>query len=322
MTARLFSLGQWPTPLQHLQRLGAQLGGSPLWVKRDDLAGFALAGTKTRALEPLVGDALAEGCDVLVVGGGAGSNLVAATAAAARIAGMDCIALLHGRGDVPHVNLSLARWFGAQVRTTGDRRRTSVDETLPAVVDQLVEAGRIPYVIPRGGATPVGCSGTARAVAEVAVQLASVGTVPEVVVVPTGSGGIHAGLLAGSHHAGAPWRIVGMAVSRPLDETADRVGRLAADTAAMLGWEPPPASAVHLCDVRGDGFGHPSAAGREAAVLAGQTEGILLDPVYTAKAFGGLPVLLSDGVDGPVLVWHTGGVAGALSAAHVDTEAP
>jgi 1-aminocyclopropane-1-carboxylate deaminase/D-cysteine desulfhydrase-like pyridoxal-dependent ACC family enzyme len=299
-----------------MERLTIAIGGPPLYVKRDDLCGFLFAGTKARTLQRLFDDALQGGYDRVVVGGGPASNLVPATAGAARMNRMACVAVLYGRppprGE-EHPNLALTRWLGADVRFTGDANRSSVDAAILTVVDELTREGHRSYAIPRGGATPVGTIGSALAIAEVLPQLAELNVRPAAVVVATGSGGIHAGLLAGSVAAGMPWKVVGMSVSRPPEEVADRVEQLAVACAAELGWEPPPRSSVHLHDVRGEGYGIASPEGRAAATLAAHTEGLLLDPVYTAKAWAGLTPLVAEGVDGPVLVWHTGGTGGTLA---------
>ena len=313
MTSGPVRLGRWPTPLHRLERLGTALGSPPLYVKRDDLCGFGLAGTKARSLECVLSDALDRGCDTLVVGGGPRSNLVAAAAWAAAVVGVRCVAVLYGPPpQVIHPNLALTRWLGAQLRFTGDRDRSSVDDMLPLVVEELARAGARPYGLPRGGATPVASAGVALAVAEVAEQFEAVAAQPATLVVATGSGGIHAGLLAGVHGAGTGWQVVGVSVSRPPHEVEGRVHQLATACAAAHGWSPPPPSAVVVHDARGGGYGVPSAAGREAARLAATTEGLLLDPVYTAKAMAGLVTLVERGLDGPVLLWHTGGTGGAL----------
>jgi D-cysteine desulfhydrase len=306
-------LGQWPTPLHRLDRLASVIGSPPLYVKRDDLCGFGLAGTKARSLEHVLADALDRGCDTLVVGGGPPSNLVAAAAWAAAVVRLRCVAVLYGSPPRHvHPNLALTRWLGAELRFTGDPERSSVDELLPGVVEELAQAGARPYALPRGGATPVASVGAALAVEETAEQLRASSVESVTVVVATGSGGIHAGLLAGVHAVGAGWQVVGMSVSRPPHEVEGRVHQLATACAAARGWSPAPPSSVVVHDVRGSGYGVPSAPGREAARLAAVTEGLLLDPVYTAKAMAGLVSLVERGLDGPVLLWHTGGIAGAL----------
>ncbi|MDQ6784422.1 MAG: pyridoxal-phosphate dependent enzyme, partial [Actinomycetota bacterium] len=160
-----FPLGILPTPLVGASRLGARLG-IDLMVKRDDLIGFAQAGTKTRALEVLLADARAQGCDCLVGCGGPESNFLPAVAAAARVAGMDSHLVCSGDqpvGPTPP-NVALARAWGATMTFTGDPDREGVEAAADAYAATLVASGRRPYVLPRGGATAVGVTGAARAV--------------------------------------------------------------------------------------------------------------------------------------------------------------
>jgi D-cysteine desulfhydrase len=215
----------------------------------------------------------------------------------------------------PHPNLTLARSFGAAVLFTGDPRRESVDEGVAAAADRLRAAGRRPYPIPRGGARPVATLGYAHAAAEALDQLDAAGVAPALMLLATGSGVTHAGLLAGLAAAGRPVRVAGAAVSRPVEESATRVLDLARSGARLLGGAAPPPAAVEVHDARGPGYGLPSPEGERAAAIAARQEGLILDPVFTAKALGLLPRLLAaGGVDGPVLFWHTGGTALALAA--------
>jgi D-cysteine desulfhydrase len=297
-----------PTPLTEAPRLATALGlTGPLLVKRDDLTGFAVAGNKARQLGPLIEDALSAGADVLVTGGTPGSNFVQAAGAAAAWAGLDCVLVLAGSGRAVHPNLAAARAWGATVRFTGDADRASVDGCLPVVAAELAAAGRRPYVVPRGGASPVGASGYRDAVDEVLPQLA--GRTP-VVVVPTGAGGTLAGLVAGNAAHGRPLRVVGASVSRPPEEVAARVLDLARSVAELRS-EPAPVEAdVEVVDARGPGHALPSAEGAAAADLALRTAGLVLDPVYTAKALAVLPRVVGDG---PALFWHTGGLLDAVA---------
>lgn len=307
MTAAAPRLAALPTPLTRASGLEAALGCPPLYVKRDDLTGFAFGGTKARAVDALLADATASGCDVLIVGGGPTSNLVALTAVAARVAGLDVVAVLYGTQPGPRsVNAALLAEMAADVRWTGTAERDSVDLALPEIADALAAEGRRPYVVPRGGATGVGTAGTARAVGELDGQLTAAGVAPEVVVVATGSAGLQGALVAGAEAGGHPWRIVGVSVSRPLDECRQRVHRLARECAELLGWPSPAPDRVEVRDGRGPGFGVPSPEGTQAARLALECEGLLFDPVYTAKAAAAVPEIAGD-ADGPVVLWHSGG---------------
>ena len=304
------SLAVLPTPLTSAPRLADALGlAGPLWLKRDDLTGFAVAGNKARQLDPLVRDARAQGADVLVTGGAAGSNFIQGAAAAAAWAGMACTLVIAGPAVPPasHPNLAAASVWGADLRFTDDVDRASVDTRLPVVAAALAATGRRPYTIPRGGGSPVGAEGYRSAVDEVLLQLE--GRAP-VIVIAVGAGGTLAGLIAGNVARGRPLRVVGASVSRPPAEVADRVLDLACQVAARHG-EPRPVEAdVELVDARGPGHGQASPAGDAAAALALRAAGLVLDPVYTAKALAALPAIAGDG---PALFWHTGGLLGAVA---------
>ena len=310
-----FPLTVLPTPLQPAVRLSAALAGPSILVKRDDLTGFALSGNKARKLEYLLGDALATGCDALLTGGGADSNHCQAAAAAALVAGLACELVLYGdEPRQPRLNLELARRSGASVTFTGDPDRASVDGALADRFERLRAAGRRPYLVPRGGATTLGAVGYALAAHELAGQLAELDTDPEVVLVATGSCGTQAGLVAGTVAAGRRWRVVGATVSRPPAECRDRVLGLARGCAALLGLPAPEERDVELMDARGPGYGAASADGDAAAGLVAATEGLLLDPVFTAKAMAVLADIVGAGLSGPAVFVHTGGIPVALQS--------
>ena len=298
-----------PTPLVGAPRLAGALGTGPLLVKRDDLTGFAFGGNKARLLEFLLAAAAADGADTLLTGGAAGSNFCAAAAAAARRGGLGCELVIAGRPGPPGPALALARSWGAAVRWTGVPERDSVDARLPAVAAELAAGGRRPYLIPRGGATGLGAVGYALAAAELHDQLA--GLTDVTVVVPLGSGGTLAGLVAGNVLLGRPWTLLGCSASRPQEAAARQVLALAGQCLRLLGADPAavrPAD-VTVADARGPGHGLPSPDGLAAAEQAMRTEGLMLDPVYTAKALAQVPRGAS------VVFWHTGGVLDAVAEA-------
>jgi D-cysteine desulfhydrase len=311
-----FPLAALPTPLRRAPRLEEALGAPPIWVKRDDLVGFALAGNKARKLELLVADALAQGCDTLLTGGGPGSNHCQATAAAAAVAGLGCRLVLYGdEPAAPPANLRLARTFGAEVTFTGDPERSSVDRALDELAAAARADGGRPYAIPRGGATALGAAGYALAAVELAAQLAGEAVGAATVVVANGSGGTQAGLVAGASAAGEPWRIVGASTSRPPQESRQRVLEIATGCATLLGVPPPAPERVEVRDARGPGYRLPSAEAALATELAGRTEGLLLDPVFTAKAMATLIRLVREGLDEPIVFVHTGGTPALFDAA-------
>ncbi|MEJ3655265.1 pyridoxal-phosphate dependent enzyme [Actinomycetes bacterium KLBMP 9759] len=298
-----------PTPLHRARRLEAALGAGPLWLKRDDLAGFGVAGNKVRPLEFLVGAALDQGADVFVTGGGPGSNFCPAAAMAARAAGLECELVVWG-DPTGAPNLALAAAAGAALVPTGNPDREAVDRLVEERATMLRAAGRRPFAVPRGGSTALGAVGFAMAAAELAGQLAGqLEEPPAMIVLPVGSGGSCAGLVAGLPAAGLDVPVLGVSVSRPPAAIAARVGQLARECADLLSGPPP--LVPEIVDARGPGFGSATPHERERARLALRVEGLLLDETYGAEAFAAA----SDRVgNGPVVYWHTGGALPALGS--------
>lgn len=290
-----YALAVLPTPLVYAARL-SEVSGLEIYVKRDDLTGFGASGNKARALEYLLGAALDDGCDALVTGGSASSNFLPAAALAASRAGIGCALVVSGSED--SANLEIARRAGATVHHLGPGERDRIDPAVQELADSI--AGR-PYAMPRGGSTPIGALGFAGAASELSAQ-----TDAELVVLPVGSGGSCAGLFA----IPGPTRLLGVSVSRPPDEIAEKVYGLAHECAKLLGHPEPDQSRLEIVDGRGPGFGVPGPGDLAAAALALETEGLLLDHTYTAKA---LAILLDRRPRGPVVFWHTGGLVTAIS---------
>lgn len=306
-------LGFFPTPLHPLPRLSAHLGGPGLWIKRDDLTGFALGGNKVRKLELFLGEARLTGADVLLTAGGQQSNHARVTAAAAARAGLDCILVLSGGPPATYSgNLALDRLFGAELRfvATGPERMPA----LQALAEELRRAGRRPLLIPIGGSTPLGALGYVEAAREVAAQLGALGLAPGrplTIVHGSSSGGTQAGLVVGVRAAGLTARVIGVSA----DETRADLSRMVADVAGPLaeqaGIPAAPAEAIEVLDAYvGAGYGIPTPASEEAARLFARLEGIALDATYSAKAAAGLVDLVRRGAFRPdevVCFWHTGG---------------
>lgn len=297
-----------PTPLQAAPRLSEALG-TEVWLKRDDLLGLGLGGNKTRPLEFLLGDALRLGCDVLVTGSGPQSNWSMLAALAARRCGIDAVVCFYGQPpSEARGNLSLHGLVGTDIRWTGHATRDSVDTMIETVADDLRRAGRSPYVVPRGGATPRGSLGYLVGAAEISRQCADAGIDTATLWLATGSCGTQAGLVAGVA-AGLLPAVVGVTVSRPAAECRSRVLDLGAGAAALAGATPPTAMDVTVIDgYLGAGYGVPSPEGASAAALVLRTEGIFLDPPFCAKAMAALIEAAADGsVEGPVVFLVSGG---------------
>jgi len=309
-------LAHLPTPAVPADRLAATLDlphGS-LWIKHDDLTGIAGGGNKVRKLEHLAAAALAEGADTLVTGGGRQSNHVRLTAAVANRTGLAAtVVLASDPPERPTGNVVLDEVLGPELVWAGDLAYYELEAAIAATADRLVAEGRRPYAIPVGGASAVGALGYVRAAAEIEAQVPG----NPLVVVADGSGGTHAGLVAGFGDHG---RVMGVDVgTRPdLDEA---VPVMAAETAALAG-RPAPVGTVQVDHGRiGPGYGAPSDACREALDLAARTEGVLLDPVYTGKGMAGLVAAVRDGrIDGsrPTVFLHTGGLPAIFSPRYAD----
>ena len=309
------ALATLPTPLVRADGFERALGAGPLWVKRDDLTGFGVAGNKARALEFLLGEAKAVGADLLVAAGSPSSNFCAAAAMAASRAGLECHLLFPGPTPVERsVNVELARAAGARLFFDVAATREQLDPAVLAHADLCAAQGRRPYAVPRGGATPVGAVGYAHAARELAAQCDEAGFLPHVVVVATGSGGTQAGLVSGQVGHGLAWRVIGASVSRPAAEAGEQVLRLARECSTRLGMPPPGVGDVDVREARGEGFGVASEQDRTSARLALRHAGLLLDPYYGAKAMTLLRHLVAEDDSTPIVFWHTGGVSAALAA--------
>ena len=321
---RRLDLAVLPTPLEPADRLGAALGMVPgaLWVKRDDLTGLAGGGNKARKLEYLCADAMAQGADVLVTGGGAQSNHVRMTAAAANRLGLACTVVVAGpRPPLPTGNGVLLELLGPEV-VYGDDRDGSMDyyaieALIDETADRLAAEGRRPYRMPIGGATAVGALGYVQAGLELRGQAAGAwgGDGIDVVVVADGSGGTHAGLAAALGDLGIVLGVDGGA----RDDLDTQVPAKAAAAAALAGL-PPPGGEVRVDRGRvGGGYGAATAECRDAVVLAARTEGFILDPVYTGKAMAGLVAARRDGslaADARTVFVHTGGMPALFATAY------
>jgi D-cysteine desulfhydrase/L-cysteate sulfo-lyase len=318
-------LAMLPTPFEEMPRLSQALGrggaAPSLFIKRDDCTGFAGGGNKARKLEFLVAEALQQGADMLVTIGALQSNHARQTAAAAARHGLGCVLLLTdsvaNRGEAYRTNGNqlLDRIFGAQIRflAAGEDSTAAAAATMAALAAQ----GRKPYLIPVGGSNGLGSFAYREALLELAAQAREKGCSLDHIVVPTGSGGTHAGILAGVAEAGLSCRVHGISVSRSAEEAGAIVAGLVQEIFALEGRERGAVTGLEVDDSQiGSGYGQPTAAMIEAVELVARTEGILLDPVYTGKAMAGLLALVRSGAIAPtetIVFWHTGGAPGLFA---------
>ena len=304
------SLGFFPTPVTELCRLGKALKGPRIFIKRDDLTGLALGGNKTRKLEVILGEALAQGCDTIITAGAAQSNHCRQTAAAAAKLNMACHLILGGeQPESISGNLLLDKVFGCHIHWGGSNRK---GEDIPEIFDRLKAAGKKPYVVPYGGSNELGAISFIDAVEELANQTNENFTH---IIFASSSGGTHAGLMLGKHIFKKDFELVGISIDK--DEIDNQmldqhIINLANRTAKVLGLDVQYSDQdLNLnTDYIGEGYGVVGELENEAIKLTARLEGILLDPVYTGRAMGGLIDMIRTGAidkDAKVLFWHTGG---------------
>jgi D-cysteine desulfhydrase family pyridoxal phosphate-dependent enzyme len=308
-----FPLAQLPTPLMPAQNLSAELGGPEILIKRDDLTGLALGGNKTRKLEYLVADAQLKGATHLITTGSVQSNHCRQTAAAAKIAGLNCVLVMSATSETPEIqgNLLLDTILGAEtvIITDRDQRYPTMDR----VADELRGQGAVPYVIPVGGSNPVGSSAYVAATYELIGQLIEQGKRPtRLYSAGGGPGGTFSGLCLGAKLAGAPYQPIGISIEGPNDRVQAACVELANKTAEYLEADVTITEADVRVDDRytGPGYGIATDECLEAIRLFARTEGIFLDPVYTGKVAAGLIDHVRKGEIGPdetVVFLHSGG---------------
>lgn len=311
---RRYTEGQ--TPLEFLPRFTEAVGGPRVYIKRDDLLGLTSGGNKTRKLEFLVADALAQGADTLITCGAVQSNHCRLTLSAAVKEGMKCRLVLEER--VPGSYSPEASGNNFLFQLLGVEKITVVPAgsdmmaAMNSVAEDLKAEGRKGYVIPGGGSNAIGATGYVACAQEIQDQLFDMGVEIHRLCVASGSAGTHAGLLTGFIGCNMNIPVVGIGVSRDPQDQDPLVHKLAIETAKRLGirQEIERESVVTFGDYWRPKYSVPNAKMVEAVNLMAKTEGILLDPVYTGKAVAGLIDLCRKGYfrkDENVLYVHTGG---------------
>jgi len=301
---------QTPTPLHRLDRLSRELGVD-LWIKRDDLNGLAMGGNKGRKLEYLMADVLAARAEVVVTCGAAQSNFIRQLGGACAMLGLKCAAAImplpfdvEPPADQPQTgggNLLLDSLFGVDLRFHPNGTWDDLYSQAEALALEYEALGARVYRIPVGGSSPLG----AYAFFEAAKEL---DRTFDTIVFASSSGSTHTGLAYA--FAGTQTRILGIACD-PEPEIAEDFALLAPGLTALAPGGPIFTASDYDLDFRhvGPGYGIPSATGDAALKRLAQTEGILLDPIYTAKAFAGLLDGVARGLlVGRILFWHTGGI--------------
>jgi D-cysteine desulfhydrase len=306
------NLGLFPTPITKLSRLSSALDGPEIFMKRDDLSGLALGGNKIRKLEYLLYDAIAKGCDTVITAGAAQSNHCRQTAAAAALLQKRCHLVLGGQQPkTTNGNLLLDKLFGAQIHWSGIHRK---GENIQEIVEGLKGEGKQPYVIPYGGSNEVGAYGFVHAMAELETQLDTSAITH--IVFASSSGGTHAGMMLGKVLLHKGYRLIGINIDKGETDSlpfADFIIDLANRTSLSINSDHrfSEQDLVLNGDYVGAGYGVIGELEREAISLTAESEAILLDPVYTGRAMGGLIDMIRGGEfskTDKVLFWHTGGV--------------
>lgn len=306
--------GHYPTPIEELPRLRQILGAKAprIFIKRDDYTGPGFGGNKVRKMEYILAKAKADGADVAITCGGVKSNHARVTAALCARLGLRCILVLN-QAAVMYEGLNPAsliadQMFGAEIIRVANREERIA--TMVTVTERLKNEGNNVAVIPLGGSVPLGAMGFVRAIGEAKAQLEALNLKIDYIFHSSSSGGTQAGILAGLQlFSFEEVKDLGVSPDDPSDSIGGEVSRIIRGVGEMLGVELDDRATV-LDEYTGDGYGVPSAEGDEALALLARAEGVVLDPVYTAKAMAALIDWVRKGKlgrDDNVLFWHTGG---------------
>ncbi len=317
-----------PSPVHRLDRLTAHLGGAAVWAKREDVnSGIAFGGNKTRKLEYLVADALAQGCDTLVSIGGVQSNHTRQVAAVAAHVGLRCVLVQESWVDWPDAvydkvgNILISRLAGADVRLVKAGFGIGVKESWEAALREIEESGGTPYAIPAGASDhPLGGLGYAHFADELAAQEAKEGVFFDTVVTATCTGSTQAGMVVGFGAQGRKRRLIGIDTAADAAMTRAAVTKIARATADLVGLNREIRDEEIEIDPRfaGPDYGLPDDATVAAIRKAASLEAMLTDPVYEGKSMAGLIAMARAGEipkGSKVLYVHLGG-APALNAYH------
>ncbi|WP_297486654.1 D-cysteine desulfhydrase [uncultured Cetobacterium sp.] len=304
------------TPIEKLENFSKALGGPTIYIKRDDLLGLTSGGNKTRKLEFLMADAIAKGADTILTCGAVQSNHCRLTLAAAVKEGLKCQMILEERVAGSYKpegsgNNFLFNLLGVE-ETFVVPGGTNMMEELEKLAAKLEAEGRKTYIVPGGGSNPIGSTGYVACAEEIMSQLFEKGINIDHMVIPSGSAGTHAGIIAGMVGVNGNIPVTGVSVNRNKELQTNAVWNLAKATAERVGIATEiTKDMVQVTDEYvGPGYSLPSDAMVEAVQLLARTEGILLDPVYTGKVMAGLIGMVREGKfkkEDNVLFLHTGG---------------
>lgn len=310
-------LANLPTKIEKLERISAQLQGPSIYIKRDDQTGTELSGNKIRKLEYCIREAIDQGCDTLITCGGIQSNHCRATAAAAAKLGLKAIVVLRGHDpDTYEGNLLLDHLLGAEVRwiSSEDYRDHRMD-IMHTIADEVSAKGQQAYVIPEGASSGIGAFGYFSALQEIVQQEQELGISFDAVIVAVGSGGTHGGLLLAQQLLPTSHRIIGINVCDDEDYFIKAITTVIEESAHYL--DQPvtiPTEAIEIIDgYVGKGYAQSQPQELQCIKDLASLEGVILDPVYTGKAFYGLVEEIRKGTFQDlqnILFIHTGGLYG------------
>lgn len=312
-------LANTPTHFQPLDRLSAKLGGPRIWIKRDDLTGSLLSGNKIRKLEFVVAQALEEGCDTLITCGGVQSNHCRATAVVAAQLGLQaCLILREDSAPVPDGNLLIDYLVGANIQTVSKKDyQRKLDELFRHWQAHYASLGHKAFIIPTGASDEIGVWGYVAACEELQRDFSEHGIRPNHIVVATGSGGTQAGLTVGSKLFDLGASVVGMAVCDSEIYFKNKVRRDLTQWKRryQVDCEVDELTITTNGDYIGPGYGLATADIYDTIAYLARCEGIILDPVYTGKAFHGLLTEIKAGhysSEQDIVFIHTGGLFGVF----------
>ena len=308
------SLASLPTPIYPLKNVSRELGKS-IWIKRDDFTGVEMSGNKVRKLEFSIAQALKEGADVLITAGGIQSNHARATAAAAARLGLwSHLVLEISKDPDTEGNYLLDQMFGAKITLLDENGDVSVSEKIEEIAEAYRQEGKKPYIIPVGASNCIGNFGYLNAFREIMAQEEKLGVTFDAIVCATGSGGTYSGLYLGNKLFDRKKKIVGVTVCYNKDHFTEVCGTIVNETLSLLGESPDEDKDFTFIDGY-KGLGYAISKPDELRFIAdiAAKEGIILDPVYTGKAFYGLYSEVKKGTFDScenILFIHTGGQYG------------
>lgn len=310
------NLGTYPTPIHRLDNYQKKYNHKDIWIKRDDLTGLALGGNKVRSLEYILGEALLQKADTVLVGGPPQSNMCLIAAAASKKLGMDCITVHNGNASKKlEGNELLLSLLNVESRFIGEKDEFQREDFVIKTSKELEEKGKKTFIIKKGGSTALGALGYIEAAVEVYRQIEGKGLNIKHVFMPAGNGGTVAGLIIGANLLNMPFHVHAISVEYPKADLVKIIADFAKEVEELLGIKLPHAieeSSTIYEEYMGKGWGENTKESEAMVYEFPETEGIFLENVYTSKVMVGMLDLIKKGkipLDEGVCYWHTGGIS-------------